>query len=310
MVLRKDEIGSILGLEIDRAFIRFNEEVTPMQVGIMSRTFGRLSLEEELDAVVEHGISCMQFSLASAGIPELPDHIDTGLCDRIREERGKREIAMAAISGTYNMIHPDSGRRQDGLRRLSVLASACGRLGTSVITLCAGTRDPLSMWRWHPDNNTPEAWKDLVASMHEAVRIAEEHRTTLAVEPEVSLVVDSAQKARRLLDEIGSPYLKIVIDGANIFHKGELPRMREILVEAFALLAEDIVMAHAKDLDRDGAAGHLAAGKGLLDYDLYMSLLNDLKSDVPLILHGLGEAQVAECVAFLRSKSTALGAKV
>ena len=55
------------------------------------------------------------------------------------------------------------------------------------------------------------------------------------------------------------------MDGANIFHAGELPRMREILDEAFALLGEHIAFAHAKDLDRDGEAGHLAAGKGLLD---------------------------------------------
>ena len=36
--------------------------------------------------------------------------------------------------------------------------------------------------------------------------------------------------------------------------------MREILDEAFALLSEDIALAHAKDLDRDGQAGHLAGG--------------------------------------------------
>ena len=39
-----------------------------------------------------------------------------------------------------------------------------------------------------------------------------------------------------------------------------------MLDEAFALLGRDIVLAHAKDLDHDGEAGHLPAGKGLLDY--------------------------------------------
>ena len=57
--------------------------------------------------------------------------------------------------------------------------------------------------------------------------------------------------------------------------------MREILDEAFTLLGEHIAFAHAKDLDRDGEAGHLAAGKGLLDYDQYLSLLNDVDSNVP-----------------------------
>ena len=277
-----------------------------MQIGIMSRTFARATLEEELDAVANHGISCMQFGLSSAGVTELPTHIDMDLCHKIREEMSSRNITMTALSGTYNMIHPDLQQRADGLRNLRVLASACDKLGTSVITLCTGTRDPNSMWRRHPDNDLPEAWDDLAVSMRQAIQVAEEYQVTLAFEPEVANVVDSAIKARRIIDQIGSPYLKVVMDGANIFHTGELPRMREILDEAFALLGEHIAFAHAKDLDRDGEAGHLAAGKGLLDYDQYLSLLNDIDSDVPIVLHGLSEAEVNGCVAFLREKIGAI----
>ena len=140
----------------------------------------------------------------------------------------------------------------------------------------------------------------MIAAVHQATQIAEEYKVTLAFEPAVSNVVDSAIKSRRLIDEIGSAYLKVCIDGANIFHHGELPRMREILDEAFVLLSGDIAMAHAKDLDHDGDAGHLAAGTGLLDYDQYLSLLNKLDVDLPLILHGLNEEQVDDCIAFLR----------
>lgn len=274
----------------------------------MSGTFARATLEEALDAVVNHGMSCVQFNLSSAGVTKIPTHIDENLCDKIRKEMAARNITMTALGGTYNMIHPDLQRRADGLRNLRVLASACERLGTSVIALCTGTRDPDNMWRRHPDNDTPEAWADLVVSMRQAIEVAEEYQVILAFEPEVANVVDSAIKARRIIDQIGSPYLKVVMDGANIFHTGELPRMREILDEAFALLGEHIAFAHAKDLDRDGEAGHLAAGKGLLDYDQYLSLLNDVDPDVPIILHGLSEAEVDGCVSFLREKMEAINA--
>ena len=279
-----------------------------MQIGIMSGTFARATLEEELNAVANHGIRCMQFGLSSAGVTKIPTHIDSELCDRIREEMSVRNITMTALGGTYNMIHPDLQRRADGLCNLRVLASACEGLGTSVITLCTGTRDPDNMWRRHPDNDTPEAWDDLVVSMRQAIEVAEEYQVTFAFEPEVANVVDSAVKARRIIDQIGSPYLKVVMDGANIFHTGELPRMREILDEAFALLGEHIAFAHAKDLDRDGEAGHLAAGKGLLDYDQYLSLLNDVDPDLPIVLHGLSEAEVGGCVAFLREKMEVINA--
>jgi sugar phosphate isomerase/epimerase len=89
------------------------------------------------------------------------------------------------------------------------------------------------------------------------------------------------------------------MDGANIYHLGELARQHEILDEAFALLGDDIALAHAKDIDRDGEAGHLAAGKGLLDYQHYLSLLNKVEPRVPLILHGLTEAELPESLAFV-----------
>jgi sugar phosphate isomerase/epimerase len=273
-----------------------------MQIGIFAKTFVRPTLAATLDAVVAHGLRCVQFNLASAGGPSMPERIEPALAATIRHEFAARQITMAALSGTFNMIHPDLVQRRDGLRRLRTLAAACAGLGTQIITLSTGTRDPDSMWRRHPDNDTPAAWQDLLAAMTEAVAIAEEYDVVLAFEPEVSNVIDSAGKARRLLDTLRSPHLKVVIDGANLFHAGELPRMHAILDEAVGLLGEQIVIAHAKDLRRDGAAGDVAAGQGLLDYDHYLALLRAAGFRGPVILHGLAESQVEGSIAFLREK--------
>ncbi len=267
-----------------------------MQIGLMEGTIRRETLGETLDAIVEHGVYHLQYHV-SASAPPLAE---------IRKALDARQINVAALSGTYNMIHPDVQKRQDGLNMLRSVAAACEPLGTSVITLCTGSRDADSMWRAHPDNNTESAWRALVDSMAQALEVAEAYNVTLAIEPEVANVVDSAKKARRLIDEMQSPHLKVVMDGANIFHKGELPRMREILNEAFALLGEDIALAHAKDLDRDGQAGHLAAGTGLLDYEQYLGLLKQVGYEGAVVLHGLSEAQVPFCTDFLREKISAL----
>ncbi len=277
-----------------------------MQLGIHVNVFRRPTLEATLDAVEEHGLRCVHFNMSAAGMPAMPEQIEEELCDRIVGELDAREIAMAALSGTFNMIHPSVDVRRAGLRRLEAVASRARKLGTSLVALCTGTRDPDDMWRHHPDNDTPEAWEDLLDSIGQALQIAGRHGVTLAVEPEVSNVVDSAAKGRRLLDEMGSRRLKIIMDGANLFHTGELPRMREILDEAFDLLGAEIVVAHAKDLDRDGEAGHVAAGRGLFDYDHYLRLLKKVRFDGPLILHSLAESEVSECMEFLREKLEAV----
>jgi sugar phosphate isomerase/epimerase len=276
-----------------------------MKLGIFTKTFHKPTLDEKLVAVTAYGMNAVQFNLSCAGLPSLPDdpeELDAGTCSLIRETFVRHGVTMSAISGTFNMIHPDIAVREDGLRRLDVLAAACRALGTPMITLCTGTRDPDSMWRRHPDNDSAEAWRDLLATMERAVQIAANHHVTMAFEPEVANVVDSARKGRRLLDEIASPHLKVCMDGANIFHRGELLHMYDILDEAFDLLVPDIALAHAKDLIRDGAAGDRAAGSGVLDYDYYLKLLKASGYTGPLIMHSLQENEVARTVAFLRQK--------
>lgn len=280
-----------------------------MRLGIFARTFSRPSPEAVFDALRGHGIGEMQFNMSVAGLPSMPDEVAPVLADRVRDAAWERDLTMAAVSGTFNMIHPYEKTRRDGLRRLGVLAGACERLGTQVVTLCTGTRDPEDMWRRHPDNGTPGAWRDLLASMEEALGIAEEHGITLAFEPETGNVVDSAKKGRRLLDEVRSPRLKVVMDAANLFDAGDPDRRLSssgaVLGEAFELLGGDLVLAHAKDVKESGEV--VAAGKGDLDYGLYLEHLRGAGYDGPLVMHGLEEGEVEGCLAFLREKLAAVG---
>src|SRR5437879_4098306 len=271
-----------------------------MRLGIFARTFARPQLEEVFDAVKEHQLDCVQFNLSCAGLPTLPDTLAPSLAIRIHEASMSRSIEIAAVSGTYNMIHPDRKMRQAGLRRLRTLASACHAMGTSVITLCTGTRNPENMWRWHPENASTQAWSDLLSSMEAAVRIAEEEQVTLAFEPERTNVVSTAAKGHALLAAMQSSRLKVVIDPANLIAPGDEHQMSQVLDEAFDLLGEHIVIAHAKDRGADGTFH--AAGEGILDYDQYVRLLRAAAFDGPFILHGLTEGQVDAALQFLCDK--------
>ena len=271
-----------------------------MRLGIFARTFSRPTVEGVFDAVREHQLDCVQFNMACAGLPTLPDDIAPSLAIRIHDASMSRGIEIAAISGTYNMIHPDIKVREVGLRRLQVLASACHGMGTSVITLCTGSRDPEDMWRWHPENASSQAWSDLLSSMEVALRIAEEEQVTLAFEPERANVVNTAAKGHTLLVAMQSPHLKVVMDPANLIAPADERQMSKVLDEMFDALGEHIVIAHAKDRGADDA--FKAAGEGILDYDHYVYLLRAVAFDGPLILHGLGEGQVDSALQFLRGK--------
>jgi len=254
------------------------------RVGVMTTEFDLPSLEEVADAISGYQIGSVQLQLGSAirtvptedsllgGLDVLGGELTDDLARHCCEVFAAREIEIAAVDGTYNMAHPDPGRRQRNLEHLLRLIELAPQLGTEIVTVCTGSRADI-MWRWHQANRSDGAWHDLVEQLQTAAKAAEAGGVVLAFEPEHNNVVDSARRARRLMDEVGSPAVKVLMDAANIFGAGDLARMRSHLDEAFELVGDDIALAHAKDLDHDGDAGGRAAGKGRLDYRHYLELL-------------------------------------
>jgi sugar phosphate isomerase/epimerase len=279
-----------------------------MQLGIFSKTFDGTDPATVLAAVRRAGFSAAQYNLACSGLPAMPDAIAPGVALAVAAAARAQGVAISAVSGTYNMVHPDIAVREAGHARLEALASACAGLGTRLITLCTGTRDAKDQWHEHPDNHTPEAWRDLLASMETAIAIADRHDVLLGIEPELANVISSAQRARDLIDQLGSPRLRIVLDPANLFEVATLDEQRRTVSAAIDLLADRIFMGHAKDRHADGRFA--TAGQGVLDYPHYLACLKRVGFDGPLITHGLSAAEAPGVAVFLRQAMGDAGIEV
>jgi sugar phosphate isomerase/epimerase len=268
-----------------------------MRLGIFAKTFPGVEPGPVLAALASAGFETAQYNFACSGLPSMPDDVPRDAAKAIAEASASNGVPLCAVSGTYNMAHPDPSVRAEGLRRLEVIAASCAVIGTGIVTLCTGTRDPDDQWRYHRDNGSPEAWGDMLAEMQKAVAIATRHNIRLGIEPELANIVDSAHKARRLLDEIGGDRLVIVLDPANLFETAERSAQHRIVDEAIDLLGPDIVMGHAKDRAPDGSFA--TAGKGVLDYGHYIARLRAAGFDGDLVAHGLAAHEAPDVAAFL-----------
>lgn len=275
-----------------------------MKLGIFAKTFEGNQPSTVLNAVAAAGYTSAQYNMACSGFSAMPDAIDDAAAGAVNDAAREAGVELAAVSGTYNMIHPDRSVRETGHQRLVVLAGRCHAMSTRLITLCTGTRDPLDQWREHKDNESPEAWRDLVQAMETAIGVADQYDVDLGIEPELANVINSADKARRLIDELQSPRLKIVLDPANLFEKATLDEQRAIVSAAIDLLADRIVMAHAKDRNPDGSFA--TAGTGVLDYAHYLSRLKAIGFNGSLITHGLAANEAEGACCFLSTQLEAL----
>ena len=269
-----------------------------MRIGIFAKTFDGRTPRAVLAEVKRAGFAAAQYNMACSGLDALPPAIDAAIADAIAEASRATSVEIAAVSATYNMIHPDLAKREAGRRAFAAIAGAARRMGAGLLTVCTGSRDPLDQWRHHPDNAGAEAWRDMTQEFERLLEIAERCDIAIGVEPELANVVSSARRARELIDSFRNPRLKIVFDPANLFEIEPPERRKSIIAQAVDLLGGHIALAHAKDRRPDG--GFARAGAGVIDFPHYIGALRQAGFDGALIAHGLDAADAPEVAQFLR----------
>ncbi len=271
-----------------------------MEIGIFSRTFEVSDLEETYKRMIKQGITHTQFNLSNAGISTLPIYLDEKKIEEIGNMTKRYQIQLSALTGTFNMIDPDVQVKKKGCDQFRIQCQIAHMLQIPIVSLCTGSKHPKSKWKWHDDNKKQSSWDDLMRSTEVILRYAKEYDVILGVETEASNIINTPYRARTYLDQVGSKRLKIIMDGANLFRPDQIPDMREIFQEAFAMLGKDIVLAHAKDLCLKNDIEFVAVGEGVLDFPYYIELLRREKYKGPLIMHGLTEQQVSSSKRFLK----------
>ncbi|MER8449335.1 sugar phosphate isomerase/epimerase [Mesorhizobium sp. M0166] len=269
-----------------------------MQIGVFAKTFPGSEPGGVLAAVRDAGFAVTQFNLACAGLPSTPDAVPDDVIRAIAAASDASGVALVALSGTYNMAHPDNAVRDDGLRRLKVVIEAAAKLSTPLVTLCTGTRNRDDQWAHHPDNADPSAWADMAREMEKALQLADRHGVDLGIEPEQANIVTSAQDAMQLIAEMGSKRLRIVLDPANLFEQADAAQARAIVAAAIETTAGHVAMAHAKDRFAHGCFA--TAGQGVVDFADFIARLKATGFDGPLVTHGLSAEEAPGVAGFLK----------
>ncbi len=151
-----------------------------------------------------------------------------------------------------------------------------------------------SEWLESPENATEKAFAQCKAAFEKLARQAEKTGAVITIEPYWKNIIDSPERAEKLFKEIDSPALKLVMDPCNYYRKDDLARMDPMMEEIFRRVGAHTAIAHAKDVKASREGTDLpAAGRGVLDYPLYLRLLAGLDREMFLIVEHLGIDDVA-----------------
>lgn len=190
-------------------------------------------------------------------------------------------IRLAAAGGYTNPLDPDPARREAGLADLRRAIARAAAAGAPIVVTWSGTRAP-GMFEPHPDNASQAAFDEAVAIFRDVARTAEAAGVTVAIEPYIAHVASTPERLRDLVDAVGSPRLRAVMDPPNFITPEALETVNEAMPRMFAILGDRIALVHCKDI-RAPRPGDTRAplngvvlpepGGGILDYARYADLI-------------------------------------
>jgi sugar phosphate isomerase/epimerase len=271
-----------------------------LRLCIMSTVYADLPLDEaarQIQADGFHGV-VTDFNFADIRFDPLePDWAAAGKVVSTLERNG---VEIVGLFGYYNVVDPDVRRRKLGEARMNALLASGQRLGCSLVSTETGTFNSHSEWEDSPENQTEAAYRQCRAALARHARTAEKHGAVVAIEPYYRNVIGTIDRAERLIREVNSPALRLVMDPCNYFRKQDLPLMRPMLEAMFRRLGEHVVIAHAKDVKSSAESEDLpAAGLGALDYPLFLRLLAQLDRPIPLVVEHVRRPDVARARDFV-----------
>lgn len=271
--------------------------------GVCTEEVVRPSIGEMFAAMRKYGLVSAQFTYESICGELLPLELHREWIAEIDRERQKYGINLASLNGTFNMI-ASGAELERGIAGFANVVRSAPAVGAKLITLCTGTRNLEGMWLYHKDNALPDAYADLCRTMEKLLVMAHDADVCLGIEIEASNVINTPEKARRILTDMNSDHLKIIMDCANLFHDGDAQcsKVRGIMAHAFDLVGDEVMIAHAKDILEADGIHFTYAGNGIIDFTYFADLLDEIGYQGDMLIHGTkNEAQLQQAIKNLRA---------
>lgn len=252
-----------------------------LQLGIRLHDMKEGSLEERAAWAQEQGFSCVHLALSKT-IPDFkmaPGTLNAGLGKHIRGIFSAHGVDVAVLGCYKNLAHPDP----EVVRDLQELYIAHLRMAISLNCSVVGTETgaPNAEYRYEPNCHTETALQSFLRGLEPVVEAAETLGTLLAIEPVWNHIVWNPRVARRVLDEMASPNLRIILDPVNLLSMENYQQRERVIDEALEILGEDVEIVHLKDFRVEGdKLVSVAAGTGMMDY---RAIMEYLKKEKPCI---------------------------
>ena len=268
-----------------------------MQFGIRLHDAVNVPIEERLKVVKEQGFSCAHVALSKV-ISEnsvADSALTPGYAMYLRRLFDQNELDFAVLGCYLNLANPDPEQFKSIQNKYMANIRFAAHLGAGVVGTETGA--PNVEYKFEEACWSEEALQLFIKNLRPVVKYAEQMGVLIAIEPVVRHIVCNPVRARRVLDEINSPNLRIILDPVNLLEIYNYEKQDEIVDEAIELLGKDVAVLHVKDfVIEDNKLKSVPVGQGQFHWE---RVIPYMKKEKPFMHATLEDTKPDNAVAAL-----------
>jgi len=185
-----------------------------MKIGITQIVLGNATLEETLALCQEAGYEAVE--LVFTEDKDLNVHMGRDDLLNVRQRCEAAGVEIGSVIASYaeggNLLSRNPVEREKRCKCLARSLEIAGVLGADGILLHPG--------QLSADGTYEEAWNDLRDALKEMAAVAEANRAAIGLENVWNKFLLSPKEACQFIDEVGSPWVGIYLDTANMMAYG------------------------------------------------------------------------------------------
>jgi len=231
---------------------------------------------------------------------------DSALIKAYQTAASKNDIVIAEVGAWSNPIDPDQEKAEKAIKKCIDSLALADEIGANCCVNVSGSRNPKHWAGPHRDNLTKATFDLIVETTRKIIDAVNPKLTYFTLECMPWAFPDSVDSYLKLIKSIDRKQFGVHLDPVNMVVSPQIYyRNGEMISECFRKLGTQIRRCHAKDitLREDNYIPQLdeiIAGKGNLDYSVFLTELAKLK-DVPLMMEHLNsEAEYAQAASHIR----------
>nr|SIP63181.1 hypothetical protein [uncultured bacterium] len=280
-----------------------------MNIGIRLHDTMPGTLEERLVYARAQGFSCVHLAMSKVmegfRMDDAPALLTPVLADRVRKALDENGIECAVLGCYLKLATKDP----EELAHTREIYRAHLRFARLIGARAVGTETPPSdSLGWNADDvRSGDALSLFTECLRPLALCAEEEGTLLAVEPVCDHIVSTPERMMRVLNDIGSGHLRVILDAVNLIASADVGRAQEVVDTAVGLLGDSTEILHMKDFvpapgQRRPAAS--ACGTGRMRYDSLLALA--ARRGIPMTLENTTPQNAEQTRLYLERLASAL----